>query len=55
MAPSGNRRQTMTHPSESTPPSLPPGLAELDAELAAIRIEERPSFGPELEAELARA
>ena len=31
---------------------LPPELAELDAELAAIRIEERASFGPELEAEL---
>jgi len=33
---------------------LPPELAELDAELSSIRYEERPSFGPELEAELAR-
>lgn len=31
---------------------LPPELAELDAELSSIRYEERPSFGPELEAEL---
>lgn len=33
---------------------LPADLAELDAELSALRCEERPSFGPELEAELAR-
>ena len=33
---------------------LPPELAELDAELSSIRCEERPSFGPELEADLAR-
>src|SRR5688572_28025783 len=33
---------------------LPPELAELDAELYAIKIEERASFGPELEAELRR-
>src|SRR5262245_58269386 len=36
-------------------PDLPPELAALDAELSAIRIEERASFGPELEAELRRA
>jgi TonB family protein len=35
-------------------PALPPDMAELDAELSSIRYEERPSFGPELEAELAR-
>src|SRR5262245_43605423 len=34
---------------------LPPELAALDAELSGIRIEERASFGPELEAELRRA
>lgn len=33
---------------------LPPELAELDAELSSLRYEERPSFGPELEAELGR-
>jgi TonB family protein len=33
---------------------LPPDLAELDAELSSIRYEERPSFGPELQAELGR-
>ncbi len=33
---------------------LAPELTELDAELSSIRCEERPSFGPELEAELAR-
>lgn len=33
---------------------LPPELAELDAELSSIRYEERPSFGPELRAELDR-
>jgi TonB family protein len=32
--------------------ALPPELLELDRELSAIRIEERPSFGPELEGEL---
>ena len=32
--------------------ALPPELRELDRELSAIRIEERPSFGPELEGEL---
>src|SRR3990172_12322416 len=31
-----------------------PELAELDAELSSIRYEERPSFAPELEADLAR-
>lgn len=35
--------------------SLPPELQKLDQELSAIRIEERPSFGPELKRELARA
>jgi protein TonB len=35
-------------------PDLPDELAELDRELAGIRVAERPSFGPELEAELAR-
>lgn len=35
-------------------PVLPPELAGLDAELSSLRYEERPSFGPELEAELAR-
>ncbi len=34
--------------------ALPPDLAELAAELSSLRYEERPSFGPELEAELAR-
>ncbi len=34
--------------------SLSPELRGLDAELSAIRIEERPSFGPELEGELLR-
>ncbi|RMH16053.1 MAG: energy transducer TonB, partial [Gemmatimonadetes bacterium] len=33
-------------------PRLPPDLAALDEELRAIGIAERPSFGPELEAEL---
>ena len=33
---------------------LPPELALLDRELSSITIEERPSFGPELEAELER-
>ena len=33
---------------------VPDELAALDAELSSIRYEERPSFGPELEAELAR-
>ncbi|GMR12517.1 MAG: hypothetical protein BMS9Abin29_0707 [Gemmatimonadota bacterium] len=35
-------------------PDLPPELAQLDRELSSITIEERPSFGPELEAELER-
>jgi len=35
--------------------ALPPELQDLDRELSAIRVEERPSFGPELEGELARA
>src|SRR5687768_1110425 len=35
-------------------PDLPPELAALDAELRALTIEERPSFAPELEAELRR-
>ena len=34
---------------------LPPDLAELDAELSSIVIDERPSFGPELQAELEKA
>ena len=34
---------------------LPEDLRHLDAELASIRYEERPSFAPELEAELERA
>ncbi len=33
---------------------LPPDLAELDAELAEMLASERPSFGPELQAELSR-
>lgn len=33
---------------------LPPELQEFDRELSALRIEERPSFGPELEGELIR-
>jgi len=33
-------------------PELPPELRDLDRELSAIRIEERPSFAPELEGEL---
>ena len=35
--------------------AMPPELGELDRELSAIRIEERASFGPELERELARS
>ena len=34
---------------------LPPELAELDAELSGISLDERSSFGPELRNELARA
>jgi TonB family protein len=34
--------------------ALPPELRELDRELSALRIEERESFGPELEGELLR-
>ena len=37
---------------DSTGLPLPPDLAELDAELSSILIDERPSFGPELQAEL---
>lgn len=44
----------MTDRLEGEDISLPPELVELDAELASIRYEERPSFGPELKAELAR-
>ncbi len=43
---------------EETPfgdPTIPEELRELDAELSAIRYEERPSFAPELRAELSRA
>ena len=40
---------------DGTGPELPPELAELDAELASIEIDERPSFAPELKAELERA
>ena len=35
--------------------TLPSELQSLDRELSAIRIEERPSFGPELEGELTQA
>jgi TonB family protein len=35
--------------------TLPADLQELDRELSGIRIEERPSFAPELEGELTRA
>ena len=35
--------------------TLPSELQSLDRELSAIRIEERPSFGPELEGELSQA
>jgi protein TonB len=35
-------------------PQVPDELRALDAELSSIRYEERPSFGPELEAELAQ-
>lgn len=40
--------------SESDELHLPPELADVDAELSSIAWEERPSFGPELEAELVR-
>ena len=40
---------------DDTGPELPPELAELDRELASIQIHERPSFAPELKAELERA
>lgn len=43
----------MTDPNDSGL-DLPPELALLDRELSSITIEERPSFGPELEAELER-
>jgi TonB family protein len=35
-------------------PDMSPEIAELEAELSGIRYEERPSFAPELEADLAR-
>ncbi len=44
----------MTDRSRFDGEGLPPDLAELDAELSSIRYEERPSFGPELRAELGR-
>ncbi len=44
----------MTDRTDFGPEDLPRELAELDAELSSIRYEERPSFAPELEAELAR-
>ena len=40
---------------DSTGLPLPPDLAGLDAELSSLMIEERPSFGPELQAELENA
>jgi len=45
----------MTEPFHHEGMELPDDLKALDAELASIRYEERPSFGPELRAELARA
>ena len=50
----------MRHPIDERPDSdpadaAPAELRELEAELLAIRIEERASFAPELEAELERA
>ncbi|MBW3534212.1 MAG: energy transducer TonB [Gemmatimonadetes bacterium] len=43
------------HSNPASPlPGLPPELAALDAELAALRMTERPSFAPELKAELER-
>jgi len=45
----------MTDDGSRRPSGLPPELAELDTELRAIRLEERESFAPELEAELERA
>lgn len=45
----------MNQPENFDPiPDLPAELAELDQELAGIRLAERPSFAPELEAELGR-
>lgn len=44
----------MTEPFNHEGMELPDDLKALDAELASIRYEERPSFGPELRAELAR-
>ncbi|HSW29993.1 MAG TPA: TonB family protein [Longimicrobiales bacterium] len=44
----------MTDRTDFLPDDLPRELAELDAELLSIGHEERPSFAPELEAELAR-
>jgi protein TonB len=43
-----NEKDSEEHP-------LPDDLRALDEELSSIRYEERPSFGPELQAELARA
>ena len=45
----------MSDPREHDDLGLPPELAALDKELLSVRYEERPSFGPELEAELAKA
>lgn len=44
----------MTEPFHHEGMELPDDLKALDAELASIRYEERPSFAPELRAELAR-
>lgn len=44
----------MTDRDDRTDLQLPDDLRALDEELSAIRYEERPSFGPELRAELAR-
>ena len=42
-------------PDSDAASELPSELERLDRELSSIEIEERPSFGPELKAELARA
>ena len=42
-------------PDSDAKSELPSELERLDRELSSIEIEERPSFGPELKAELARA
>jgi len=44
----------MTDSTDFRPNDLPPELAELDGEFSSVRYEERPSFAPELEAELTR-